>query len=44
MLSVGYAAEIASLEGEVLARETVIRSRRTINELFFAGSWGKSIV
>lgn len=44
MLSVGYAAEIASLEGEVLARETATRSRRTINELFFAGSWGKSIV
>jgi len=44
MLSVGYAAEIASLEGEVLARETATRSRRPINELFFAGSWGKSIV
>lgn len=44
MLSVGYAAEIASLEGEVLARETATRSRRLINELFFAGSWGKSIV
>lgn len=43
MLSVGYAADIASLEGEVLTRETAARSRRSLNELFFVGSWGKSI-
>ncbi len=44
MLSVGYAADVASLEGEVLTREVATRTRRPINELFFAGSWGKSIV
>ncbi len=40
MLSVGYAADLANLEGEVLARETAARSRRPLNELFFADSWG----
>ena len=40
MLSVGYAADVAHLEGEVLARETAARSRRPLNELFFADSWG----
>ncbi len=44
MLSVGYAADVASLAGEVLTRETATRTRRPINALFFAGSWGKSIV
>ncbi|MDP1657941.1 MAG: nitroreductase family protein [Methylotenera sp.] len=43
MICVGYPADIASLEGEVLTRETVARSRRSLNELFFAGRWGKSI-
>lgn len=44
MVSVGFAADVTTLEGEILARETVARSRRPLNELFFAGSWGKSIV
>ena len=44
MVSVGYPADIASLAGEVLTRETVARSRRPLNELFFAGSWGKPII
>lgn len=43
MLSIGHAADIASLEGDVLTRETAARSRRPLNELFFAGSWGKAI-
>lgn len=43
MLSIGYAADIASLEGDILTRETAARSRRPLNELFFAGSWGKAI-
>ncbi|MDP2231089.1 nitroreductase family protein [Methylotenera sp.] len=43
MICVGYPADIASLEGEVLTRETADRSRRPLNELFFAGRWGKSI-
>jgi len=44
MVSVGYPADIASLAGEVLTRETVARSRRPLNELFFVGSWGKPII
>ena len=44
MLSIGYPADIASLEGEVLAREMAERKRRPFNELFFADSWGKTIV
>lgn len=43
MICVGYPADIVSLEGEVLTREITARSRRPLNELFFAGSWGKSI-
>lgn len=43
MVCVGYPADIASLEGEVLTRETADRSRRPLNELFFAEHWGKSI-
>ncbi len=44
MVSVGYQADIASLAGEVLTREAVARSRRPLNELFFANSWGKPVV
>jgi nitroreductase len=44
MMAIGYPADIASLEGEVLTRETTPRKRRPINELFFANSWGKPIV
>lgn len=44
MISVGYPADIASLEGEVLSRETEARSRRPLNELFFANHWDKPIV
>lgn len=44
MVSVGFAADVTTLEGEILARETVARSRRPLNELFFAGGWGKPIV
>jgi nitroreductase len=44
MMAVGYAADIATLEGETLTRETAARTRRPLNELFFANSWGKSIV
>lgn len=44
MVSVGYQADIASLEGEVLSREIALRTRRSLNELFFAGVWGKPIV
>lgn len=43
MVSVGYPADIASLEGEVLSRETAARTRRPLNELFFAGAWGNGV-
>lgn len=44
MISVGYPADIASLEGEVLSRETAERNRRPLNALFFANSWDKPVV
>lgn len=44
MVSVGYAADIATLEGEILARETAERKRKPLNELFFKGTWGEAIV
>ena len=43
MMTIGYAADISTLEGEVLTRETAARKRRSLNELFFADSWGKAI-
>ncbi len=43
MVCVGYAADIATVTGEALVRETAARSRRPLNELFFANSWGQSI-
>ena len=43
MICVGYAADITTLTGEALARETAPRSRRPLNELFFANGWGQPI-
>ena len=44
MVTVGYQADIASLEGDVLSRETAERTRKPLGELFFNGTWGKAIV
>ena len=44
MLSVGYPADIATLSGETLERETAPRSRRPLGELFFEGAWGKPVI
>ncbi|MDO9281327.1 MAG: nitroreductase family protein [Methylotenera sp.] len=44
MIAVGYPADIANLEGEILSRETAERNRRPLNELFFANSWDKPVV
>ena len=41
MVSIGYAADIATVEGEDLARETAPRKRKPIGELFFSDAWGK---
>jgi len=43
MLSVGYAADIATVEGEALSREMAERKRKPLTEIFFDGSWGKPI-
>jgi len=43
MLTVGYPADINTLSGETLQRETAERSRKPLSELFFTGQWGKSI-
>lgn len=44
MLSVGYPADIGTLSGETLERETAPRSRRPLGELFFEGAWGKPVL
>lgn len=43
IVSIGYPAQIETLEGEVLTRETAQRTRRQLNELFFAGQWGQPV-
>ena len=43
MMSVGYPADISTLSGEVLERETAARTRRPLGELFFDGTWGKPV-
>jgi nitroreductase len=43
MVSIGYQAPVESLEGETLSRETAPRSRRPLDELFFADSWGEKV-
>lgn len=43
MLSVGYAAALENVSAELRERETAPRTRRELDELFFAGSWGKRL-
>lgn len=43
MISVGYPADIASLSGDALSRETAPRSRKPLSALFFDGNWGQGI-
>lgn len=43
MVSVGYPADIATLTGEALTRETAPRTRKPLEELFFAGTWNAPI-
>ena len=43
MICVGYAADISTVTGDALTRETTARSRRSLNELFFANSWAQPI-
>lgn len=44
MISVGYPADIATLSGDALARETAPRSRKPLSELFFDAAWGEGIL
>lgn len=43
MISVGYPADISTLSGDALARETVARTRKPLAELFFDASWGQGV-
>jgi nitroreductase len=43
MISVGVPADIATLTGDVLTRETASRSRRLLSELVFSGAWGQAL-
>jgi nitroreductase len=43
MVSVGYPAEVTTLDGEVKAREIEPRKRRELGELFYTGIWGKPV-
>ena len=43
MISVGYPADIATLSGDALARETAARTRKPLSELFFDASWGQGV-
>lgn len=44
MIAVGYPADINTVEGDALARETATRTRRPLGELFFTDTWGKAVV
>ncbi|MFA6178125.1 MAG: nitroreductase family protein [Candidatus Methylopumilus sp.] len=44
MISVGYPADISTLGGEVLDRETAPRTRKPLGELFFKGRWGQAVI
>jgi nitroreductase len=41
MISVGSPADPATFSPEVRERETALRKRRALGELFFSGAWGK---
>jgi hypothetical protein len=40
---VGYPADIVTVSGEALMRETASRSRRPLDELFFSNGWGQPL-
>src|SRR3989344_9121104 len=44
MLSAGYPANVDTLRGEVLERETAPRRRRELGELFYTGTWGVPVI
>lgn len=44
MLSVGYAADVDTLDEESKAREMAPRQRRDLGELFYNGTWDKPVI
>ena len=44
MISVGHPADIETVTGDLLSRETAPRSRRELDALFFDGVWEKPII
>lgn len=44
MLSVGYAADIDSLDDELKEREQAPRQRRELGELFYSDTWDKAVI
>jgi len=42
-ITVGYPADITTVTGEALTRETAARTRKPLAELFFSGSWGSRL-
>ncbi len=43
MISVGYPADISTLSGDTLTRETAARARKPLAELFFDAGWGQGV-
>ena len=43
MISVGHPADVATLTGDTLARETAARTRKPLSELFFEANWGEPV-
>ena len=43
MISVGYPADISTLSGDALTRETAARARKPLAQLFFDASWGQGV-
>jgi nitroreductase len=43
MVAVGYPADIATLTGDTLTRETAERKRKPLSALFFDATWGQPI-
>ena len=43
MISVGYPADISTLSGDALTRETAERKRKPLSDLFFDASWGQGV-
>lgn len=43
MISVGHPADVATLSGDALVRETAARKRKPLSELFFDASWAEPV-